>query len=134
MTLHKLLLICFSSLLLVSCNNDNLDQYEGVWQGSFAGDRAGTWKIGIDEDGSAKGVMTPVDQSQGFSLSGRVNDSGELVMTAIVFGRDAVYNAFLTESNLDGNWNAQENDFRGTWSGTKNKRDNRFPYGLIINP
>ena len=134
MFIRRLTLVSLAACLMVSCDSDNTDQYEGIWEGNFDGDREGSWKIGIDEDGAAKGVMTPVDQSQGFSLSGNVNESGELVMTAVVLGRDAVYNAFLTETNLAGDWSAQENDFRGSWSGTKNEQEDSFPYGLLLNP
>ncbi|MEM9051943.1 MAG: hypothetical protein AAGC47_07830 [Bacteroidota bacterium] len=134
MFIRTLTLVSLAACLFVSCDTDNTDQYEGIWQGSFAGDREGTWKIGIESDGAARGSMTPKGEEQGFSISGSVNEDGELVMTAVVFGRDAVYNAVLTETYLNGNWSAQDNAFEGEWSGAKNEQDERFPYGLILYP
>jgi len=120
--------------MLSSCNNNNTSQYEGIWEGTFNGDREGTWKIGIEDEGKARGVMTPLDEELGFTVEGNVNGDGELIMTATVFGRDAVYRAFLSETDLSGDWTAQEDDFSGSWSGSKNQNEDNFPYNLILNP
>ena len=129
LTVATLIIFLFSS-----CNDDNTDQYEGVWEGAFNGDKEGTWKIGIEDEGAARGVMRPSGEDRGFSINGKVNEDGELTMSANVLGRDILYEAFLTETTLEGNWSAQDDAFEGDWSGTKNEREERFPYGLILYP
>jgi hypothetical protein len=129
------ILLVLATFIFASCKDDEQAKYEGIWEGVYAGDESGTWKIRIDEEGTSQGVAYPSDsEDQSFIFIGAVDEDGELRMTATVFGRVAIYEAFLTETNLTGEWHSEEGNFDGTWTGTKRERDDNFPYGLILNP
>lgn len=136
MSVRNLLCLLFACLIFVSCEEDKLAKFEGIWDGAFTGDEVGTLKIRITEDGISEGVAYPVESegNQSFIFKGSVNEDGELTMTATVFGRDAIYNAFLSETELSGSWTAEEGNFTGSWSATKREQEDNFPYGLILYP
>ncbi|MGB6037947.1 MAG: hypothetical protein WBG42_16850 [Cryomorphaceae bacterium] len=136
MTIRHLSFLLFICLIFASCKEDELTKYEGIWDGTFEGDELGTLKVRIKEDGVSEGVAYPAESGndQSFVFKGSVNEDGELTMTTTVFGRDMVYNAFLTETELSGTWIAEEGNFNGTWAATKRVREDRFPYGPLLNP
>jgi len=135
MSIRSLSFLLFICLLFASCKEDELTKYEGIWDGSYTGTQSGTLKIRIKEDGISEGVAIPSESGEGqsFVFKGSVNEDGELTMTATVFGRNLVYNAFLTETELSGTWTAEEGNFTGTWSATKRVQEENFPYGLLLN-
>jgi hypothetical protein len=135
MSIRNLSFLLFACLIFTSCEEDKLEKYEGVWDCSFTGDESGTMKIRIKEDGISEGVAYPVESdNQSFVFTGSVNEDGELTMMATVFGRVAIYDAHLSETELSGSWSAEENNFTGTWSGTKREQEDQFPYGRLLNP
>ncbi len=134
MSIRILSILLFACLVFTSCEEDKLAKYEGIWEGSYIGDEEGTFKIRIKENGISEGVAYPANtEGQSFIFTGSVNEDGELAMSASVFGRVAMYEAYLTETNLSGSWSDEEGDFSGTWSGTKRVQEDRFPYGLLLN-
>ncbi|MCZ4409520.1 hypothetical protein O3Q51_11915 [Cryomorphaceae bacterium 1068] len=136
MSFRNLSILLFACFVFTSCEEDKLAKYEGIWEGAYIGDEEGTWKIRIQDNGVSEGVAYPSgnEGDQSFVFVGSVNEEGELVMSATVFGRVAIYEAFLTETDLSGSWSDEEGDFSGTWSGTKRKQEDQFPYGLLLNP
>lgn len=134
MSVRNLFILLFASLIFASCEENKLKDYEGIWEGTFTGSSDGTWKIGIDEDGVAQGVATPELEETGFIILGSVNEDGELTMTASVFGRDVVYSASLSETTHTGSWSSDDDNFSGTWEGSKRVNEEQFPYGLLLNP
>jgi len=136
MSFRTLSFLLFACLILASCEEDKLEQYEGIWDGSYAGDEVGTMTIRIKEDGISQGVAYPeeAEEGQSFVFTGSVNEDGEITMTANVFGRVATYNAFVTETELTGSWIADGGNFQGTWSATKRVNEDRFPYNTLLNP
>jgi hypothetical protein len=136
MSFRNLSILLFACLLFISCEEDKLAKYEGIWEGSYIGDEAGTLKIRIKDNGISEGVAYPEDAEDGqsFVFTGAVNDDGELAMSATVFGRVVIYEAYLTESNLSGSWSDQEENFSGTWECAKRVQEDQFPYSLLLNP
>ncbi|HKK39589.1 MAG TPA: hypothetical protein VJ949_09245 [Cryomorphaceae bacterium] len=135
MSLRDLSILLFACLIFTSCEEDKFEKYEGIWDGTFIGNIEGTWKIRVKENGTTEGVAYPIDsEGRSFIFRGSVNEDGELSMSATVFGRMMIYEAFLTETDLSGSWSGDEGSLSGTWSGTKRIREDQFPYGLLLNP
>jgi hypothetical protein len=135
MTLRNVTFLLFACLIFASCKEDKFAKYEGIWDGSFSGNESGTMKIRIKEDGVSEGVAYPLDsEGQAFTFTGSVNEDGELTMSATVFNRSLIYEAFLTETDLTGYWSGDEGNLTGTWSGNKRVQEDRFPYGRLLYP
>jgi len=134
MSLRNVSFLLLACLIFASCEEDKYAKYEGIWEGSYLGDEEGTWKIRVEENGISEGVAYPADsEGKSFIFRGSVNEDGELTMSATVFNKALIYEAFLTETDLSGSWSGDEGNFTGTWSGAKRVQEDRFPYGLLIN-
>jgi hypothetical protein len=132
MLVKKLFTFAIASLLLISCSKDDVKDYEGRWEGDFSGSRAGTWKIGIDEDGSVRGVLDINSEEKNIAVRGSVNKHGELTVTSSAAGREFVFNASLSDTDLNGNWSSTTNqEFSGSWKGEK-KSSEWFPWHFLI--
>jgi len=127
--------ILFAFLVLVSCKDEPLEKYEGIWVGNFTGTQEGTWKVFVDADGKIKGTAKPLDfDGNSFALNGLITEDGKVTLKANVLNRELIFNAYASESDLAGNWWSDDGSNEGNWQGIKEIREERFPYNRLLNP
>lgn len=89
--------------------------YDGDWTGTYAGDDKGTVAIVIDSVGNLSGSAYSENVMSTFTLSGKVDSSGNLAATSASTG--ATFAGKLTPPTGSGTWT--NTTVSGTWSATK---------------
>ena len=135
MNLRNIFAIIVLALLAGACSEDKYEKYEGVWEGSFEGDRKATLLILVDENGEViAGAQLTDTINQSFNLGGVISEDGDVTLDASVPERKMRFDGFATESNMTGTWIVSPDSISGTWTATKREGSNAFPYFLIFNP
>lgn len=135
MNIRNIFAIILLALLASACSEDKYEKYEGVWEGSFEGDRQAVLLILVDENGEIRAGATVTDTTdQSFNLGGVISEDGDVTLNASVLGRDMRFDGFATESNMTGTWFVSPDSLSGSWKATKREGSNAFPYFLIFNP
>ena len=118
-------LIISINIISTSCskNDDNINSYKGNWSGNLNGDIVGTWSGNISSSGNFTGNVIPnsTTSDHNFTLSGQVNESGNLVATM----KNTTYNITINfignfqNTLCNGTWIFNGAGMQGTWNGTK---------------
>ena len=114
-------------LSLVSCDSDDnttvnpYAQFQGNWSGTFSGDDEGIWRVTIDENGVATGVLESNTAFAPFDLEGQVSANGEVSAEYYDAGGSQVgtMTGIMIETNATGTWSSPSWEMEGTWSGSK---------------
>lgn len=113
-------------LSLVSCDSDDnttvnpYAQFQGNWSGTFSGDDEGIWRVTIDENGVATGVLESNTAFAPFDLEGQVSANGEVSAEYYDVGGQLAgqLTGTMTATTVSGNWSSSWGSM-GTWSGNK---------------
>ncbi|WP_277632641.1 hypothetical protein [Avrilella dinanensis] len=113
-------------LSLVSCDSDDnttvnpYAQFQGNWSGTFSGDDEGIWRVTIDENGVATGVLESNTAFAPFDLEGQVSANGEVSAEYYDAGGQLAgqLSGIMTATTVSGNWSSGWGPM-GTWSGNK---------------
>lgn len=113
-------------LSFVSCDSDDnttvnpYAQFQGNWSGTFSGDDEGIWRVTIDENGVATGVLESNTAFAPFDLEGQVSANGEVSAEYYDAGGQLAgqLSGIMTETTVSGNWSSGWGPM-GTWSGNK---------------
>ena len=118
-------LIMGINILSTSCSksDEGTNPYQGIWSGNLNGDINGTWSGNVTSYGNFNGNVIPnsTTSDHNFILSGRVNESGNLVAKM----KNTTYNINIDfignfQNNLcNGTWIYNGAGMEGTWNGTK---------------
>lgn len=111
---------------LVSCDSDDnttvnpYAQFQGNWSGTFSGDDEGIWRVTIDENGVATGVLESNTAFAPFDLEGQVSANGEVSAEYYDAGGQLAgqLSGIMTATTVSGNWSSGWGPM-GTWSGNK---------------
>lgn len=120
----KAIYILFACLTLLSCSksSSNVSQFQGGWQGTYAGDDDnGTFSVSINASGDASGQVTSTVISQSFQATGNVTTAGTITLTIGTAASGATFIGTLKGTAGSGTWENKLTNppFTGTWSGHK---------------
>lgn len=119
--MKKLFFLLFISIISVACSNSDDDNiFSGNWKGIYNGTDNGNWIMTVSETGNITGTVHSVDYNQDFTVSGTVNDNGQLNAVIGSVSNGGVFTGQLNGNSGNGTWsNNLGTPHSGNWSGNK---------------
>ncbi len=120
-----MVLLVFMSMLSINCSSDDDNSsdtlaYEGEWSGTYTGAQDnGSWTMQINTDGTVSGTATSEVFNGTYTVSGFVQENGDLTATVGNASSGALFTGQLDGSNASGTWNNTTANMSGEWSGTQ---------------
>lgn len=100
-----------------ACKKSESNPFAGTWTGTFTGNDSGTWTVYINDKGTVSGGGTSVVANGPFIISGKINNTGNMVATFGTSSLDGTFNGTMSGTQATGTW--FNGNYLGTWTGTK---------------
>jgi len=100
-----------------------INEFEGLWSGSFEGDDNGTWTFSIEDSGQVSGSLTSKDDNLIYALSGSVNSFGRLELLINLNSNVGSFVGNLNNGFLSGTFQNSDDNKEGVFSGRKSTDD-----------
>ena len=90
-------------------------EFKGLWSGGFAGDDNGTWTLTVKNTGTVVGSFTSKDLNEVYSLSGSVDENGEIQASLTLENAVGSFEGNLNNGLASGFYtvNVRNGDFQG---------------------
>ena len=90
-------------------------EFKGLWSGGFAGDDNGTWTLTVKNTGTVVGSFTSKDLNEVYSLSGSVDENGEIQASLTLENAIGSFEGNLNNGLASGFYtvNVRNGDFQG---------------------
>lgn len=115
--MKKILFFALLILASTSCKKSDNNPFEGTWSGTFTGNDNGTWTVYVNDNGTVSGSGRSTVANSTFTISGRINNAGNLLATFGTSSLDGTFNGTMSGTQANGTWS--NGTYQGPWSGTK---------------
>jgi hypothetical protein len=124
--MKKLFLLLVTTFLLIGCTADDetIYDYIGTWSGTYTGSDKGVWNFVVASDGDVTGTMHSETNNENYTITGHLEDSGELFANLGVPEEIGQFAGTLNlEKKASGNWmrGVPAPIKNGNWTGEKTK-------------
>jgi len=115
--MKKILFYAMLVLAISACKKSDSNPFKGTWSGTFTGNDSGTWTVSVNDNGTVTGTGTSVVAASAFTISGRINNAGNLLATFGTSSLDGTFNGTMSGTTASGTWS--NGIYQGPWTGTK---------------
>ncbi len=116
-TMKKILFFAMLVLASSSCKKSESNPFVGNWAGTFTGNDNGTWSVTVNDNGTVSGSGRSTVANSTFTISGRINNAGNLLATFGTSSLDGTFNGSMSGTTASGTW--ANGNYQGPWTGTK---------------